>query len=424
MDEQRIEAALRDAPPDEPTYRGDVAERLRTRTAATGEEQPPAYVVELLELEPRRRSSMLAISTAVAAAVVLVVALAVVARPQPAQQPRDATTPTSPQSPSSSTAPKDEFVDLLGRWVGATPGAVTTPNPSAPAFVVFSGDHVSLEHLSGGIVNDFNSRVAVTGAGELRLTLTDQAGRCAAGTIGDYRWTLSPHATTLTVVVVSDECRARAESLAGTWTHTACPARGGECLGPLEAGRYASVHFDPFGSNSYGEVAYDVTDGWASTFDDKNRLTLLPPGGEESAIHGLYLFADIVPANPDCSATASTVTGSASGDAAALSAMPGLSVTTSQATVGAYQAQVLDLTSAATLPCAAGQPLLVSKPGSSTSWALAIGEGQRMRIMLIDLPGARTMAIVVASQRSATEYARLLDASMVVIDSFALSATP
>jgi hypothetical protein len=55
---------------------------------------------------------------------------------------------------------------------------------------------------------------------------------------------------------------------------------------------------------------------------------------------------------------------------------------------------------------------------------LAIGQGQRMRILLIDLPGARTMAIVVASHRSATEYAQLLDASTVVIDSVVLSATP
>jgi hypothetical protein len=301
---------------------------------------------------------------------------------------------------------------------------VTTPNPSSPAFVVFSGDRVSLEHLAGGIVHDFNSQVTVTGVGRLRLTLTDQSGRCATGSTGEYRWTLSPQATTLTVVAVSDECASRGDALAGTWTHTACPARGDDCLGPLEAGRYASVHFDPFGSNSYGEVAYDVTDGWASTFDDKNRLTLLPPGGDESAIHGLYLFADIVAADSDCSAKAGTVTGSASAVAAALTAIPGLSVTTSEATVGAYQAQMLDLTSAATLSCAGGRPLLVSKSGSSTSWALTIGQGQRMRILLIDLPGARTMAIVVASHRSATEYAQLLDAATVVIDSFVLSATP
>ena len=423
MDERQIEAALRADPPDEPKYRGDVAARLRARTAAAGSEEPPSHVVELLELAPRRRRPLLAIPIAVDAAVMLVVALAVVARPQQLQP---ATTPTTiTPSPSSSIAPGGQFAELVGRWVGATPGAVTTPNPSAPAFVVFRGDRVSLEHLSGGIVNDFYSRVTVTGVGQLRLTLTDQLGRCAAGSIGDYRWTLSPQATTLTVVAVSDECPTRGESLAGKWTHTACPSRGSDCLGRLEGGRYASVHFDPFGTDSYGEVTYEVADGWASTVDDTNRLTLLPPGGDESATHGLYLFADIAPANAaGCPATASTATSSAAAVAAALAAMPGITVTTSEATVGAYQAQVLDLTAAATLPCAGEQPLLVSKPGGSTSWTLAIGHGQRMRILLVDLRGGRTMAVVVASDRSAAEYAQLLDASTVVIDSFVLSATP
>lgn len=52
MDERRIEAALRGDPPDEPTYRGDVSDRLRARMTAAGQEQPPTYVVELFELAP------------------------------------------------------------------------------------------------------------------------------------------------------------------------------------------------------------------------------------------------------------------------------------------------------------------------------------------------------------------------------------
>ena len=421
MDEQQIEAALRGAPPDEAKYRGDVAARLRARPTDAGNAEPPARVVEVFELPPRRRPPLLAWSIAVAAAVVLVVALAIVARPQ---QLRPATTATTiTPAPSPSIAPDIQARELIGRWVGATPRAVTTPSPSAPAFIVFTENRVKLEHLSGGIISEFNSQFTVTTGGQLRLTLTDQIGRCAAGANGEYRWTLSPLATTLTLEAIRDDCPNRAATLAGEWAHAACPARGIDCLGPLEAGRHASVSFDPFNSDSYGEVTYDVTNGWASTFDDKNRLTLVPPGGSESEIHGLYLFADIAPATADCRATASTAAGTTA-IAAALSAMPGLSMTTSEATVGAHQAQVLDLSAAATLSCAGEQPLLASKPGGSTPWTLAIGQGRRMRIWLIDLGGDRTMAVVVASDRSATEYAQLLDASTIVIDSFVLSATP
>lgn len=424
MDEQRVEAAVRAGPPDEPTYRGDVSDRLRTRMTAAGEHTSPEHVVELVDVTARRRRPVLAVSVAVAATVMLVVALAVVARPhqlQPATTP-----PTVISSPSSSIASGSRLAELAGRWVGATPGVVATPDPSAPAFVVFGADRVSLEHLAGGIVNDFTSQVSVTGVGQLRLVLTDQAGRCAAGAVGNYRVTLSPQATVVTLVAVTDECSSRGEALTGTWTRTACPVRGSDCLGQLESGRHASVHFDPFGSGSYGEVSYEVTDGWSSTFDDPSRLTLLPPTADGSATHGLYLFADVAPVDSDCSATTGTATANTAAGttaiAAVVSATPGLSVTTSEATVGTYRADVLDLTAATTLPCAGEQPLLESKPGGLASWTLAIGPGQRMRIVLIDLRGGRTMAVVVASDRSADEYAQLLDASTAVIDSFVLSA--
>ena len=104
-----------------------------------------------------------------------------------------------------------------------------------------------------------------------------------------------------------------------------CPGRGDDCLGPLEAGRHASVNFDPFDSDAYGEVEYVVTDGWSSTVDDKTRLTLVPPGSDGSGVHGLYLFADVAADGSDCPATPvrspvpTTI-------AAAISAMSGLSV--------------------------------------------------------------------------------------------------
>lgn len=421
MDERRIEAALRAEPLDEPKYRGDVAARLRARTTGAGREEPPEHVVEVFELAPRRPRPWPAVSGAAAAAVVLVVALAIVARPQ--QRP-PATTPTTvTPAPSTSIAPGSVPAVLVGRWVGATPRAVTTPNPSAPAFVVLGEDRVTLEHLAGGIVNDFNSQVTETGGGRLRLTLVDQIGSCAAGAIGDYRWTLSPQGTILTVKAISDECPTRAAAFAGEWTHTACPGRGSDCLGPLEAGHHASVNFDPFVSNTYGEVAYDVTGGWSSPVDDKTRLSLLPTEGDTSGVHGLYLFADVAPTTAGCAAAPSTATGQKA-IAAALSATPGLSVITTEATVGAYQAQVFDLSAAATAACAGKQPVLASRPGAPTSWTLAIGAGRRMRIVLVDLPGDHTMAVVVASDRSAAEYAQLLDAATAVIDSFVLSASP
>ena len=298
---------------------------------------------------------------------------------------------------------------------------MSTPNPSAPAFVVFDAGQVTLEHLSGGIVNDFTSEVTVAGPGKLVLRLTGQVGRCPAGAMGDYRWTLSAQATTLTLEATDDECPDRAAALAGKWTHTACPTRGSDCLGSLEAGTYASVNFDPFDSDAYGQVTYTVPDGWASSLDDKERLTLLPSEGDEAGVHGVYVFADVAPAT-DCPAT-SLATSGMTAIADAITSTPGLVATTSVTEVGGVDARVVDI-SASDPTCDGEQPVLSSTSGAAAPWTLAIGEGTRMRIILVDVVDGRTLAVVIASDRDASAFATLLDESTAVIDSLDFSDTP
>lgn len=415
MDEQRIEAALRTQPPDEPEYRGDIAARLRERVIDAGRSDAPAPEVQVVALIPHRRRRLVAMCGAIAAAVALVVALAVVNRPD--QQSPTTTPTTAPPTTQPTTTPS-----LAGRWVGATPPSVMTPTPSAPAFVVFAAESVALEHLSGGaIVNDFTSQFTVNADGQLRLTLVSQEASCAPGATGDYRWTTSPKGTVLTLTAISDECPKRAAALAGDWTHIGCPTRGQDCLGELEAGRHASVSFDPFGDSSYGEVEYDITDGWSSTDDQKDRLTLRAPGVENAAVHGLYFFADVVAAANDCTGTA-TAAVDATAIAGQLSSTPGLNVSMSEMTVDGFPARVLDLSSAASLPCAGRQPLLASSPDGVTSWSLDIGREQSMRLVLVDLPAHRTMAVAIITDR-ADQYQQLLDAAMSVVDSLTLSTT-
>lgn len=413
MNKDWIESALRAGPPDEPRYVGGINERLSARASEKVREDEPGVVAVLTDT-PRRRRPMNVVLAAAAAVLVVALVAAVVAREQPHTS---ATPPTTLISFGNSPA------ELVGRWVGPTPEAVSTPNPSAPAFVVFGNDRVALEYFAGGIVSDFSSQVDVMAEGHLRLVLTDQVGRCLTGAVGEYRWSLSPQATNLEVEAISDECATRAAALTGTWTHTACPVRGSDCLGPLEAGRYASVSFDPFNSDVYGEVLYDVSDGWSSTLDDKSRLTLLPPEGAESGVHGLYLFADVAATAADCTTTHAAADG-APAIAAVLASVPGLAVSASTSTVGGYPAQILDISMTESLACGGDVPLLTSRPDESIAWTLAISDGQQMQVLLIELPESRTMAIVIASDRSDAEYAQLLVAANDVINSFEFSATP
>ena len=426
MDDRRIEAALRAGGPDEPEYRGDISELLRSRATSPGRPDQIGHGVDVVTRQPDRPRRWPAVVGAAAAVVLLLVGLATVTRRDPAPSASIPTTTSDPPvSTTSSTAPGTPGAlptELIDRWVGATPAAVSTPNPSAPAFLVFAADQVRLEHLSGGIVNDFISDVEVAGPGELVLTLTGQIGRCVAGATGDYRWTVSAQTTTLTLEAIDDECPDRAAALAGTWTHTACPTRGNDCLGFLEAGTYTSVNFDPFDTDSYGQVAYTVPDGWTSTLDDKGRLELLPPDADEQGVHGVFLFADVAPTTADCLATPLSTVGKLP-IADAITAAPGLVASTAVTAVGGYEAQAIDIT-ATDLVCDGEQPLLASRPGAETSWTLTIGEGQQMRILLVDVADDRTLALVISSDRATSEYAALLDASAAVIDSMVLSDTP
>ncbi len=420
MDERQIEAALRAGGPDEPKYRGDIADVLRSRGTTSIQRHQIGHAVDVVARGPRRRTRWTAVAGAAAATVLLLVGLSTIARRDPGPS---ATIPTTTsEAPTSSAAPTTLPPELIDRWVGATPPAVVTPDPSAPAFLVFTVDQVSLEHLSGGVVNDFISDVAVAGPDELLLTLTGQIGRCVAGAIGDYRWTLSPRTTTLTLVAIDDECPARAAALAGTWTHTACPTRGSDCLGTLEAGTYASVNFDPFDSDSYGQVTYAVPDGWTSTRDDKGRLTLLPPDSDEQGEHGVYLFAEVTATTSDCPATSAATIGM-DAIADAITSTPGLEATTVVTEVGGFEARTIDIT-ATVLNCDGEASVLASKPGALSPWSATIGEGQQMRIVLVDLTNDHTLALVIASERSPSEFAALLDDATVVIDSVVLSETP
>ena len=420
MDDRQLEAALRAGPPDEPKYRGDIAHLLQTRAMSPSNGVQAELAVEVVARPLHRRRRWPAFVGAAAAALVLVVGLTTIAR---RDTPPSATTPPSTSvAPNPTVAPTGLPAELLDRWVGATPPSVNTPNPSAPAFVVFAADRVTLEHLSGGIVNDFTSDVTVARPGELELRLTGQVGRCVAGATGDYRWTLSPQATTLTLEAIDDECPDRAAALAGTWTHTDCPTRGDDCLGFLEAGTYASVNFDPFDSDDYGQVIYTVPDGWTSTLDDKDRLTLLPPDGDERGIHGVYLFADAAATTTDCPATPSG-TGGMDVIVDAVASTPGLVAATAVTEVGGFEARTIEIT-ANELICDGGASVLASKPGAVSSWSATINSGQQMRIVLVDLADNRTLAVVVASDRSPSAYATLLDEAAAVVDSMVLSDTP
>ena len=79
----------------------------------------------------------------------------------------------------------------------------------------------------------------------------------------------------------------------------ACPnPEGGECLGPLTGGTYATVEFQP-------GVTYTVPDGWANYEDLPGNFLLAPPSGTLEGVNAgtsdyIGLYDGTAPASANC----------------------------------------------------------------------------------------------------------------------------
>ena len=96
---------------------------------------------------------------------------------------------------------------------------------------------------------------------------------------------------------------------------------------------------------------------------------------------------------------------------------------TALAEVSGFEARTIDITATGPI-CDGGASVLASKPGATTSWSERVNEGNQMRIVLVDVTDNRTLALVIASERSQSAYAALLADATAVIDSLVLSDTP
>ena len=90
--------------------------------------------------------------------------------------------------------------------------------------------------------------------------------------------------------------------------HTACRTFGTDCLGPVDAGEYRSVAFDPLGDHQYGELGYTLPAGWAVADDTRWRFVIRPAGeyladddvAEFDNDYGISLWADAAAVADPC----------------------------------------------------------------------------------------------------------------------------
>lgn len=258
---------------------------------------------------------------------------------------------------------------------------------------------------------------------------------CEEGDEGRYPFSLSPGESILTIEPGTDNCAPRSAALPGTWQRSQCLNPDNACLGIVEAGRYSSQYFVPAVAAGatpradFGALAYTVPSGWANS-DDWSSMYAIMRGSSYSAggVNDGVVTPDTItllarPSAASLDSCAETAAAGVGTDRAALTAWlvahPGLAVTERPAiTIDGLQASVLDLAVADdwTETCDTQNPF-VAAPVFIGDYHWALAKGDRMRVILVDLPAGTTVAITIDAEDPAT-FDTLVAETMPIVESF------
>lgn len=333
-------------------------------------------------------------------------------------------TPTISATPTGAGAPLPP--ELQSRWFGGHREFVQLDKGSTLLFT--AGGFVMNESHRWDTIHFLPSSAAMVGDGQLRLELTANGNGCEAGDVGLYSWSLSPSGRTLTITQDSDECAARSSAAPGVWWLAGCPNE--LCLGALDAGTYQSQYIVPrLDPNAawepdFGGLTYSVPGGWANSNDAPESFELvpaseMPPVAESDRRRNIGVFRQPSAMTQDrpCSDEVEPGVGRTVDDLVAwLRTVPGLVTTEpNPITIDGRSGQSLDISldPSWTATCEGeSEPLLTYlNPG------LAVGEGQRARLILLDLGDSDVVAIGVWTRDQAA-FDAFIPEAMQVVESF------
>ena len=317
--------------------------------------------------------------------------------------------------------------ELQSRWFGGHRDVVQLDKGSAIDFT--PGGFVMNESNQWDSIRLLGSSASDIGGGQLRLELSASGIGCNAGDVGVYSWSLSPTGRTLTITPGSDDCAARLSAVPGVWWLAGCPNE--LCLAELDAGTYQSQYIVPrldagaAWEPDFGGLTYTVPEGWANSNDGPESFELvpaseMPPVAETDRRRNIGVFTQPTAMTQDrpCSDQIEPGVGRTVDDLVAwLGTVNGL-VTTAPTpiTIDGHPGQWLDLrrNPTWTKTCeGSGAEALVTflNPG------IAVGDDQRVRLILLDLGDGDVVATGVWTRDQATLDAWIPEA-MQVIESF------
>lgn len=340
--------------------------------------------------------------------------------------------PTPAPTESLSNAASDSAFapvpsELRATWMGDHRDPVAA---DAGASIVLSTTDFHLAQSAGSSLQYLQSTASATGDGQIRLVTVADSNGCTKDDVGVYSWSLTPSGRTLTLTAEQDACSARAGAIAGAWWLMGCTIDNDNCLGLLDAGTYASQFISPRldpGSTwkpTVGGLTYTVPDGWANSSDWPESFELvpateLPPVSEANRRRNIGVFTQPTAMTQDrpCSDEVEPGVGRTVDDLTTwLGTVNGLvSTAPTPITIDGRAGQSLDLrldpSWTATCEGSTERLLTYLNPG------LAVGEDQRVRLILLDLGDGDVVAIGVWTRDQAA-FDAFIPEAMQVIESF------
>jgi hypothetical protein len=341
-------------------------------------------------------------------------------------------TPALSASPSGAPAASEGAGDpvpsaLQAIWMGDHRDPVAA---DAGASIVLDGSDFHLVQSAGSNLQYLQSTASAAGDRQIRLVTKTDSNGCSKEDVGVYTWSLTPSGRVLTLTSEQDACSSRAGAITGDWWLMGCTIENDNCLGLLDAGTYKSqfitprLEADATWRPMVGALTYTVPDGWANSSDWPDTFELvpaaeLPPVAETDRRRNIGVFRQPSAMTQDrpCSDEVEPGVGRTVDDLTTwLGTVNGLvSTAPTPITIDGRAGQSLDLRldPSWTATCEGGtEPLLTYlNPG------LAVGEDQRVRLILLDLGDGDVVAIGVWTRDQAT-FDAFIPEAMQVIESF------
>jgi hypothetical protein len=346
---------------------------------------------------------------------------------QPAASARATATATAGTSATVTSIP----TELTYVWLGPARTIEGLGGPLALSIMRIRGSELDYIYTEAGS-ETLSSVLSIAAPGRVTFTSATEDG-CRRGDEGTYAWATTPGGANLTMTTIGDACTTRAEAVAGEWVRAACKDFG--CLGKLEAGLHRTAFFEPLGQPAgstawrmqYGQLSYTVPSGWANANDAAGLYNLVLQSdyardvSDENAYPGIYLLVDPGVASTDQACTTEVEPGGGlDGDAvvAAMADLPDLEVGQATPIVVAGRdgtARDIGYNAGSAEHCAesGGLPVLTDR---------RIRPGEHWRLILADLAGGHTLAIVIDDAAEPGRFDELVSQAMPIVDSLEVDA--